>query len=235
MSVTLYYWPHIPGRGELVRLVLEAAGVEYVDIARSEGTSVVLEAVQGGLGGVPARAVPILVDGEQVLSQTPVICTYLAETYGLAPEPEHRWDALALLLTVADLVTEAHDVHHPISGRLFYEDQQPEARRAAEVFVSERLPGFLDHLERVRRANPQSDWMLGDRLCQVDLAVEQLLRGLEHAFPAAMAVAPIPELRALAERVATLPRIAAYRASERCIPFNRDGLFRAYPELDVQP
>ncbi|HHO51810.1 MAG TPA: glutathione S-transferase [Deltaproteobacteria bacterium] len=235
MKMSLYYWPMIPGRGEFVRLVLEAAGVEYVDVGRIEGVPAVLDAVRGSLGGRPHRALPILVDGEEVLSQTPVICTYLAEAYGLAPGREHRWGALTLLLTAMDLVTEAHDVHHPVSSRLRYEDQQPEARRAAELFVRERLPSFLAHLEGVCRDNPQSDWMIGGRLSHVDLVVEQLLRGLEHAFPAAMASAPIPGLRALAAAAASLPRIAAYRASERCIPFNRDGLFRAYPELDVPP
>src|ERR687895_15573 len=34
MSYELYYWPGIPGRGEFVRLALEDAGAEYVDVAR---------------------------------------------------------------------------------------------------------------------------------------------------------------------------------------------------------
>jgi len=39
--------------------------------------------------------------------------------------------ALALQLTIADLVVEAHDTHHPISSWLYYEDQQAESRRRA--------------------------------------------------------------------------------------------------------
>jgi glutathione S-transferase len=39
-------------------------------------------------------------------------------------------------------------------------------------------------------------------------------------------------LRALHDRVAKRPRVAAYLASERRIPFNEDGIFRHYPELD---
>ena len=34
MRYELYYWPSIQGRGEFVRLALEDAGVEYVDVAR---------------------------------------------------------------------------------------------------------------------------------------------------------------------------------------------------------
>jgi len=42
----------------------------------------------------------------------------------------------------------------------------------------------------------------------------------------------LPRLRALTEAVRQRPRIAAYLASERRIPFNTDGIFRLYPELE---
>ena len=34
MTLRLFYWPFIPGRGEFVRLLLEDAGVDYVDVGR---------------------------------------------------------------------------------------------------------------------------------------------------------------------------------------------------------
>ena len=34
MAYELHYWPTIQGRGEFVRLALEAAGAPYVDVAR---------------------------------------------------------------------------------------------------------------------------------------------------------------------------------------------------------
>ena len=37
MPYELYYWPGIQGRGEFVRLALEAAGAPYVDVARERG------------------------------------------------------------------------------------------------------------------------------------------------------------------------------------------------------
>ena len=36
MMYELYYWPSIQGRGEFVRLALEEAGANYVDIARGD-------------------------------------------------------------------------------------------------------------------------------------------------------------------------------------------------------
>jgi glutathione S-transferase len=44
----------------------------------------------------------------------------------------------------------------------------------------------------------------------------------------------VPLLMALRDRVAARPRIAAYLASSRRIPFNEDGIFRHYPELDAK-
>jgi glutathione S-transferase len=40
---------------------------------------------------------------------------------------------------------------------------------------------------------------------------------------------------ALRDRVGALPRVAAYLASARRLPFNEQGIFRRYRELDVAP
>jgi glutathione S-transferase len=42
----------------------------------------------------------------------------------------------------------------------------------------------------------------------------------------------LPRLGSLAERVAQRPRVATYLASPRRLPFNENGIFRHYPELD---
>jgi len=79
--------------------------------------------------------------------------------------------------------------------------------------------------------------LVGDQVTYPDLSLFQTVNGLEYAFPRAMAAlaAHIPLCRALAERVRSRPRIAAYLASPRRLPFNQHGLFRHYPELDVAP
>jgi glutathione S-transferase len=41
-----------------------------------------------------------------------------------------------------------------------------------------------------------------------------------------------PQLIALRDRVAGLPKVAAYLQSPRRIAFNEDGIFRYYKELD---
>jgi glutathione S-transferase len=233
----LYYWPSIPGRGEFVRLVLEQAGAPYQDVARQGGTKVIVEQLRKAGPGLRPLAPPILVDGEVRLAQTANICAYLGARHGLAPDDEiGRYEALQLQLTIADLASETHDTHHPVSVGLYYEDQKPEALRRARTFVDERMGKYLRYFEAVLQDNG-GQHLVSDALSYVDLSMDQLLRGLEYAFPRALArlANDIPGLLALRERVDALPRIVAYRASDRCLEFSEDGLFRHYPELDFEP
>ena len=56
MAYELFYWPSIQGRGEFVRLALEAAGAPYVDVARERGTGHGVKALMAMLQG---RAAPV--------------------------------------------------------------------------------------------------------------------------------------------------------------------------------
>jgi len=183
--------------------------------------------------GVPPFAPPILKVGDRLLAQVANICQFLAPRVGLVPEDDaSRAAALQLQLTVADLVAEAHDTHHPIATGLYYEDQKEAARERAASFVSQRMPKFLGYFERVADGRAH---LLASGHSYVDLSLFQVLEGLNYAFPRAFAAfaGKIPSLLALKERVAARPPIAAYLASERRLPFNEDGIFRRYPELDV--
>jgi glutathione S-transferase len=238
MAYELYYWPGIQGRGEFVRLALEQAGAAYVDVARSESPDGGIGALMRGLraGDHPPFAPPYLKDGDVVIGQTAAILLYLGPRLGLAPADEAgRLWVHQIQLTISDLVEEAHDTHHPIGGSLYYEDQKPEALRRAEEFRRERLPKFFGWLETVLQRNPaKSGWLVDAGVTYVDLSAFQIVEGLTYALPraAAQALEAAPALRALAERARALPNIAAYLASERRIAFNREGIFRAYPELD---
>jgi glutathione S-transferase len=231
----LYYWPTIQGRGEFVRLALEEAGAPYVDVARAPGgvraMMRMLENVPGG--GVPPFAPPFLASGKLVLAQTANILLYLGPRHGLVAKAERaRLHVHQLQLTVTDLVAEAHDTHHPVSLELYYEDQKAAARERARAFVAHRIPKYLGYFERILdRAGGKG---MCSRFSYVDLSMFQIIEGLEYAFPNAMRriSRTIPGLLGLRDRVAARPRIAAYLGSSRRIPFNEDGIFRRYPELD---
>jgi glutathione S-transferase len=236
----LYYWPSIQGRGEFIRLALEAAAAPYVDVARlSEevggGVPALMRFLRGEQPGIFPLAPPFLKAGELVLSQTPNILAFLAPRLGLVPDGEaSRVHANQLMLTIADLANEAHDTHHPIGVSLYYEDQKPEALRRANDFVKHRMPKFLGYFERLLERGDRRH-LLGSTLSYVDLGIFQLLSGLKYAFPrASERLAPeLPLLHGLKERVAAAPHVSAYLASPRRIPFNEHGLFRRYAELDA--
>ena len=240
--VELYYWPMIQGRGEFVRLLLEEAGAPYVDVARTKrGMAAMSPFLDGRKRGALPFAAPFVRVGTTIVSQTANIVAFLADRYpGLAPRTRAlRAEALQIQLTIADLVAEAHDTHHPLGGDLYYEDQKKEAKRRAKSFVSERMPKFLRWLEKILARNSASGkkWLVGSQRSHVDLSAFQVVEGLRYAFPNAMRrLEPqLPLLLALRDRVAQRPRIAAYLRSKRRIPFNEMGLFRRYPELDAKP
>lgn len=236
MPYELYYWPGIQGRGEFVRLALEHAAADYVDIGRVDGEEAIERMLEEPRHAHIPFAPPFLRDGPVLVGQTAAILLYLGPRLGLAPQDEaDRLWTHQIQLTIADLVAEAHDTHHPIDVGLYYEDQKTEARRRAAGFRQARIPKFLGWLERVIAANPTgSGWMVGGKESYVDLSAFQVVEGLSYAFPRAtgQALQAVPRLVALAERVRSLPAIAAYLSSERRIPFNESGIFRRYPELD---
>jgi glutathione S-transferase len=242
MPYELFYWPGIQGRGEFVRLALEAVGAAYVDVAREKGAGRGMKAMTSMLdGGAPYTpfAPPFLRDGEIVVSHVANILNYLGPKLKLAPKDEAgRVFAHGLQLTITDLVAEAHDTHHPISTDLYFEDQKEEAKARATAFLQHRAPKYLGYFERLLAGNPTgSKHIVGDGLTTVDLSLFQVWAGLGYAFPHAFADAGrrYPALAALAKSVEALPKVAAYLASDRRIAFNESGIFRRYPELDLAP
>src|SRR5262245_48115004 len=225
MNYELYYWPEIQGRGEFVRLVLEDAGASYVDVAREPGGYQRIEAVLSGeRDGVLPFAPPVLYAGPIVVAQTVAITSFLGERHGLAPVAERdRFAALTIALTIADLVDETHDTHHPIDGSKRYELQKPAAKERAAAFRRTRIAKFLGYLERNLERN--GDVLVGSSISYVDLAAFQVVEGLSYAFPRAMAKASArtPRLLALRDRIAQRPRLLRYLTSPRRLPFNEQG------------
>ena len=234
MTYELYYWPSIQGRGEYVRLALEEAGADYDDVARSgRGMSEMTRMMEDST--TPPFAPPFLKSGKLVIGQTANILLYLGPRHDLAPKAEAgRLWVHQLQLTVADLVLEIHDTHHPLGPTLYYEDQRAPAKRRTDEFWKERVPKYLGYFERLL-ADRGDHFVTGRRLTYVDLSLFQIVAGLRYAFPKHMSrfEREIPGLIGLHDRIAQRPRIEAYLASDRRIAFNEDGIFRHYKALDL--
>jgi len=238
MRYELYYWSGSPGRGEFVRLALEQAGGDYLDVAREDdGDARLLRLMNGRT--VPRRpfAPPFLKAGRQIVGQTANILLFLGPRLGLAPKTEAGllWTH-QLELTITDFVKEIQDTHHPISGDLGYPDQLAAAAIVAKDFIAHRAPRFLGYFETVLARNPSGDaHLVGPRLTTVDLSLFEVVGALKYSFPRAMKRMEKEHRRVLAlhARVAALPRIASYMASERRLGYDQTGLIRYYKELDL--
>ena len=234
MRYELYYWPEIQGRGEYVRLALEEASADYLDVARERGDDAIVAILERKRERHPPFAPPFLTAGRLLIGQTANILLYLGARHALAPKDEAgRLWVHQLQLTIADFIEEVHNTHHPIAAALYYEDQRKEAKRHSAEFWKRRPQKYLGYFERVvgMSGGPH---VLGRRLTYVDLSLFQIIAGLRYAFPSRMKrfERQVPRLVALHERVRERPRIAAYLASKRRIPFNEWGIFRHYPKLD---
>jgi glutathione S-transferase len=233
MRYELYYWPSIQGRGEYVRLALEEAAADYLDVARQRGVPVMMRMMEEG--ATPPFAPPFLKAGKLVIGQTANILLYLGPRHGLAPKTEagRSW-VHQLQLTITDFVLEVHDTHHPLGPSLYYEDQKPEAKKRTREFWHERVPKYLGYFESLLEKSGGA-YVTGRKVTYVDLSLFQIVAGLRYAFPRHMKAFEheIPKLHQLHHRISVRPRIAAYLASDRRIPFNEDGIFRHYKALDV--
>tara|TARA_B100000678_G_C18177589_1_gene489838 strand:+ start:117 stop:824 length:708 start_codon:yes stop_codon:yes gene_type:complete len=234
MAYDLWYWPGIQGRGEFVRLALEAAGVAYRDRARDDGVEALVHDMETR-SGIRPFAPPYLVEGDFCIAQTAHILAWAGEKHGFgAGDLQDDLRLIMLQLTVSDIVAEAHDTHHPIASGLYFDDQKDAAVRAAENFREERMPKFFRYFEDALGA-ADGPFVQGEQWSHVDTSLFQLVEGLRYAFPQRMkAIAgDYPALMACRDAVAELDGIKAYLDSERRIAFNEDGIFRHYPELDA--
>src|SRR5690349_16053127 len=222
MKYELYYWPGIQGRGEYVRLALEDAGADYVDIAlvperKGGGAPALTRYLEGEDIARPPYAPPFLKSGRQIIGQTANILFFLGPRLGLAPrDAAGRLWTNQLQLTIADFVAEAHDTHHPVASALYYEDQKREAKRRAKDFIEARMPKYLGYFERVLDRNPRGCGLVGERITYADLSLAQVVAGLHYAFPKASkaAFASCPRVSALHEEVFARPRLRRYLKSK---------------------
>jgi hypothetical protein len=152
MRYELYYQPAIQGRGEFIRLPLEDAAVEYVDVARdpSYGRPGIMKFLEDPSLEHPPYAPPFLKAGKLLISQTANILQFLGPRLNLVPKSSgNRLWAHQLQLTIADWVYEAGQTHHPIANVLYYEEQTAEAKKRGAHFITHRIPKFLDYFERI--------------------------------------------------------------------------------------
>ena len=240
MIYELYYWPEIQGRGEFVRLALEEGRAPYVDVARASAKGAGMAAMMRVLDGrarTPPFAPPFLRAGRLLIGQTANILQLYRAAARACPEDRGR--------PAVDPPAAAHhrgfcrrNTRHPSSG-----GRKPLLRRPEEGGAPPRrgvregpVAGVLGLLRNRAGAACRAQALSARRATH--LRGSFVVSGDRQdtlRFPNAMlkSARQFPKVWALHARVRDRPRVAAYLASPRRIPFNNLGIFRHYPELDV--
>lgn len=222
----LYYYPNFSGRAEFIRLVFEEAGIPYRECEESfAGIRRLIN--EGEMEGYPHFAPPMVKKGSLQLSQTPVICRYLGEEFGLYPESlEDKIHAEQISQCCHDFIAEGRLSFHGKNPVGPYLSQKEETQPYIDRFVSERLPRWLKFFERALTANNGGKgFLFGEKICYCDLSLFHILHATESQFPEAYKSADyIPMLKDFKERIASRTRIAAYLRSDRWKGFSGDSM-----------
>ncbi|RPF72314.1 glutathione S-transferase [Aurantiacibacter spongiae] len=235
MSVQLWYWPQIPGRGEFVRLFCEAGEIAYEDMAREQDADALVEHMHA-MEGIRPFAPPYIVDGDICIGQTALILQYLSDKEGLGSgEMEVDLGLFQLQIDIADFVEEVHSTHHPVASGQYYADQMEAAYEKAHDFRANRIPKYLIHFDNAV-ASSGGLFVLGQQWTHVDTSLFHIMEGLDYAFPNYMKSmqGSWPHLEGVQAMVPEIEPLADYLASEHRIEFNENGIFRHYDELDEQ-
>ena len=235
MPYELYYWPGIQGRGEFVRLALEAAGAPYVDIARERGAGRGVKALMAMLEGAAAPANPVrarlsCATAASSSRMSPTFSTISAPSSALRRRTRRAASSPTGCSSRSPIfVAEVHDTHHPISTDLYFEDQRQEAKARAGAFLRHRVPKYLGYFERVLSDNPAGPaHAVGARSHDRRPVAVPGLGGHGLRLPARIRRTPtgfIRRWRRSRRRSRSCRTSPRYLASDRRIPFNEFGHF----------
>jgi len=187
------------GRGELPRLVLEAAGAKY------EYEALSFEQLGARRSEFAFGQLPAYVDGDLHLVQTQAITRYLGRKHKLYGANDKE---AALIDVVAegyvDLIT---DTFKTIFG--------PDFDTNSPKFAEGNLTKHLTHLSAILEKNNKGEgFYVGNSLSIADLAAYAVLADfIRPAYPAVLS--KFPKLTHLLSHVEAVPNIKAYLASDR--------------------
>lgn len=198
------------GRAEACRLVLAEAGVEYEEesFPGREG----LDALKAS-GRLPFQAVPVWEEDGFTLAQSNAIALYLARQHGLGGKNVKEQALIDQAFGAVD------DTRMEMRKLITSEpDKRPALR---QELLTSTLPRWFGHFERLlARHGGGKTFFVGDALTVADLSIWYLLEtAIDNGFGDALKEAPL--LRAFFERVATRPRLAAYRQSPKRPPLQK--------------
>jgi len=187
------------GRAELIRLLFAEAGVEFEDsrIAFDQWA-----AIKGDKERFPLGFMPVLEQDGRRLCQTMVIARHLAREFDMAGKDEKE-------RTVIDLIAEtAIDLQSKVFDIMFAKEEAVKAEKV-QKFTEEQAPKVLDYFTTWLKKNDGGNgFMVGSKMTLADVTFYAVFEKVEAVTPGVLA--KYPEAKALYDRVAAAPKIAAW-------------------------
>jgi len=172
-DLKLYYF-NLQARGEIIRLILAAAGRSYEDIRydfQQWGEEYKSKMI---LGQCPVLE---LSDGTQ-LPQSMAIARYVARETGLAGSDNLE---SAKIDAVVDTQREANEVFYT---KVFFEKDETKKAEELENFLNETLVKQVENLDKLKKAFSQDErYFVGNKLSWADLVVFHSMQALVKAVP----------------------------------------------------
>jgi len=193
-NIKLTYF-NIPGRAELIRLILAQAEVSFTDERITREEFVALKP------SLPNGQLPVLNFNGTVLSQSIAIARFLANEYGLAGKSNLE------KAQVDELVDTMMDLFNGYAAPTFRAKDEDEKKRLKGLLVEKAEQSFGQLEKRLGGAQ----YFVGNNLTWVDLLFYQFA-GMVGKL-ADMSLDGTPSLKELAQRVADLPNIKKWNES----------------------
>ena len=119
-------------------------------------------------------------------------------------------------LTVADALSEAEMVYHPVAKNASYKSQKDEAEPKIQEWLKGRFPRFMKTLEDTVKANESNGWVLTDKMTYADIMLFQFMRGYKTSQKAHWDEnGDIPSIKAHFAKMMTVPAVKTFMESDR--------------------
>ncbi|KZV84950.1 hypothetical protein EXIGLDRAFT_753559 [Exidia glandulosa HHB12029] len=204
-----------PGRGDLLRMLLEVGGASYTNVFFDWGKTWPAAKETMAFGVMPKLAVVESDGSRKDLFESYAIVGYLAESLDLMPGPSafERAEALSILSALSELEDK---VRPSLWLRTLDERKAGHA-----TYCTETVPKYLKYQERFVRG----DWYFGDKLTVADLKLYQLYLWYEDMYssynqnPFKVLAADFPKLNKI---IATLEKGKAGEYARERRNFGKD-------------
>uniref|UniRef100_A0A0B7BI02 glutathione transferase n=1 Tax=Arion vulgaris TaxID=1028688 RepID=A0A0B7BI02_9EUPU len=190
---------NLRGRGELLRLLLHAAGVQFVDqrVEFADWPSL--------KSSTPEGTLPYMVIGGKEYGESMPLARYIARKYSLMGISELDQLNADIILNHIDDIRNA--VSRARNDKSLTEDQKKEIEAKA---MTELLPKLLRRME-TRLTENKHGYLIGNILSIADLAffdlLETSLKEIHNLLE------NFPKIREHRKRIETYPRISKYLAT----------------------